>query len=114
MSRNITTSEHRLIRGLLAAAVALGASAHVTQRMTRRALKQNPPHGKFVEADGVRLHYTEHGDSSGPTVILVHGNGAMAREMEISGLADRLAQKFHVVIFDRPGYGHSERPTGHG
>jgi pimeloyl-ACP methyl ester carboxylesterase len=114
MSRHLRTSEHRLLRGLLAATVALGASAYVTRRMTRRAIEQSPPQGKFVEADGVRLHYTESGDPSRPAVILVHGNGAMGREMEISGLAERLASRYHVVVFDRPGYGHSERPTGRG
>lgn len=108
MSQNTS----RLIRGLLAGTVALGASAYVSRRMARRALAENPPTGKFVVAHDVRLHYTEHGSSTSPTVVLLHGNGTMAREMEISGLPELLAQDFHVIVFDRPGYGHSERPKG--
>jgi pimeloyl-ACP methyl ester carboxylesterase len=99
-------------RGLMAGALALTASAWITRRMTRRVQARTPPHGKFVLAQGVRLHYTEYGKAGRPTVVLVHGNGAMAREMEISGLPELLARDFHVLVFDRPGYGYSERPYG--
>ena len=97
---------------LLAAACALGVCALVTRRMTQRAVAQSPPEGKFVDANGVRLHYTQHGRPDRAAVVLVHGNGAMAREMQISGLVQLLERDFHVLVFDRPGYGHSERPTG--
>jgi pimeloyl-ACP methyl ester carboxylesterase len=97
---------------LIAAAVVLGSCAYLTRRLTKRALADNPPRGAFVEADGVRLHYTEHGDPRCPPLVMVHGNGAMAQELEISGLVDLAARSFHVYVFDRPGYGHSERPAG--
>lgn len=97
---------------LLAAACALGVCALVTRRMTQRAVAQSPPEGNFVDANGVRLHYTQHGLPNRAAVVLVHGNGAMAREMEISGLVQLLERDFHVFVFDRPGYGHSERPGG--
>jgi pimeloyl-ACP methyl ester carboxylesterase len=97
---------------LLAGVVLLGASAYLTRRKTRQAVEKNPPQGRFVVADGIRLHYTEHGDPTRPPVVLVHGNGAMAREMELSGLVERLTPGFRVIVFDRPGYGHSERPNG--
>ena len=97
---------------LLAAACALGVCALVTRRMTQRAVAQYPPEGNFVDANGVRLHYTQHGLPNRAAVVLVHGNGAMAREMEISGLVQLLERDFHVFVFDRPGYGHSERLSG--
>jgi pimeloyl-ACP methyl ester carboxylesterase len=34
----------------------------------------------------------------------------MVQDFESSGLIDRLAQKHRVVAFDRPGFGHSDRP----
>jgi pimeloyl-ACP methyl ester carboxylesterase len=34
----------------------------------------------------------------------------MIKELEISGILNVLAQDYRVVAFDRPGFGHSERP----
>ena len=107
-------SNFKPIARLLGAAAVLGASWAVTRVMTARAQAQNPPQGRFVEAQGLRLHYTVHGDASHPPLVLLHGNGASATEMEISGLVEHAARRFRVYVFDRPGYGHSDRPAeGH-
>jgi pimeloyl-ACP methyl ester carboxylesterase len=74
----------------------------------RQAERQHPPTGRFIEVDGVKLHYLERGD--GPPVVLLHGNGAIARDFEGSGVIDRLAARHRVIAFDRPGFGYSERP----
>lgn len=93
-------------------AAALAACALVVQRKTRAVEAAHPPRGRFVDADGVRLHFTVHGrDESPQTVVLLHGNGATGQEMEISGLAKLLAERYRVIVFDRPGYGHSDRPA---
>jgi pimeloyl-ACP methyl ester carboxylesterase len=109
--RTETLPRGPLLLGLAGAAL-LGAAAYTTHRMTREAQAQNPPKGRFVAGDGVELHYTEHGDPSRPAVVLLHGNGAMVQEMELSGLVELAAQNFRVLVFDRPGYGHSDRPPG--
>lgn len=98
---------------LVAGAAALGACAVATREMTRKAMAANPPRGRFVAAGGMRLHYTEHGDASKPPLVLLHGTGMMARELELSGLVRQAARDFRVLVFDRPGYGHSQRPAGH-
>jgi pimeloyl-ACP methyl ester carboxylesterase len=64
--------------------------------------------GRFVTVDGVRLHYVEKG--SGPPVVFLHGNGAMVEDMLISGVVDAAASAYRAIVFDRPGFGHSERP----
>jgi len=92
-----------------ASAAALAATALVVRQEARRAERENPPTGKFVTVDGVRLHFVDTG-GSGPAVVLLHGNGAMIADMEISGLIDRAARNYRVIAFDRPGYGYSERP----
>jgi pimeloyl-ACP methyl ester carboxylesterase len=74
------------------------------------AEKRNPPLGKFIECDGVRLHYIERGDADAPCVVLFHGNGSMIQDFTISGLIDCLAAHNRVICFDRPGFGFSERP----
>jgi len=72
--------------------------------------RKNPPTGKFIECDGVKVHYREWGDVTAPCVVLFHGNGAMIQDFIGSGLIDVLARRHHVLCFDRPGYGHSQRP----
>lgn len=97
---------------LLAGAALLGASAYFAHHKARQATAAHPPRGRFVGVDGVRLHFTAHGDPSNPPLVMLHGNGSMALELELSGLVERAARDFHVLVFDRPGYGHSERPAG--
>ena len=92
----------------LLTAAGLAASFFYVQAKTRKAEQDNPPAGRFVEVDGVRLHYLERG--SGPPLVLLHGNGILANDFDTSGLIDRAAERYRVIAFDRPGYGHSERP----
>src|SRR3954452_15624671 len=44
---------------LLGSAAALGAAALYTNKMTRDAEGETPPIGRFLDVDGVRLHYLE-------------------------------------------------------
>ena len=96
--------------GLLAAgtAVTAAATAAWVESRARRAEREHPPTGRFVDIDGVRLHYVERGE--GPPVVLIHGNTVSLLDFEASGLIDRLALGHRVIAFDRPGYGHSTRP----
>jgi pimeloyl-ACP methyl ester carboxylesterase len=95
---------------LLAAGAALAVSALVVRYRTRRVEMENPPLGAFIEVDGVRLHYVERGE--GPPLVLLHGDGTMMQDFDVSGLLDLAAQHYRVIVFDRPGYGYSERPRG--
>jgi pimeloyl-ACP methyl ester carboxylesterase len=74
------------------------------------AERRNPPIGSFIECEGLRLHYLERGDPSAPCVVLFHGNGSMIQDLLISGVVDRLAPRYRVLCFDRPGFGYSQRP----
>jgi pimeloyl-ACP methyl ester carboxylesterase len=98
----------RLGAAAATAALAFGAAAIWNARRARQAVRDNPPHGLFYKIDGVHLHYLDRGD--GPILVLLHGNGAMAQDFEISGVLDRLAERYRVIAFDRPGFGHTNRP----
>jgi pimeloyl-ACP methyl ester carboxylesterase len=76
--------------------------------LARRAERESPPKGKFIEVNGVRLHYLEQGD--GEPLVLLHGNGSMIQDFASSGLIAASSKSYRVFAFDRPGYGHSERP----
>lgn len=93
---------------LLAAAVVLVFLAVANHAAARRAERRNPPRGAFVEVDGVRLHHTDRG--TGRPVVLLHGNAVSGDDYDTSGLAERLVGTCRVIVFDRPGFGHSERP----
>ncbi len=95
---------------LLAAGGTLAGLALVNGAQSKRAERDHPPLGRFLEVGGARLHYVERG--SGPPILLVHGNGTMVEDWMISGLFDELAKTNRVVAIDRPGFGHSSRPRG--
>lgn len=103
-------STRSLINKAAGVAAFLTVCSLVVQRQTRQAEAANPPSGRFIEADGVRLHYIERGAPDAPPLVMLHGMGAMAEELVLSGLVDRAAKRYRVIVFDRPGYGYSERP----
>jgi len=90
------------------AAIALAASAVLVNKRAAQAERTHLPRGRFVTVDGVRLHYVETG--SGPPLVFLHGNGAMVEDMLSSGVIDHAASTYRAIVFDRPGFGHSERP----
>jgi len=90
------------------AGAALAGTALLNVSRARRAERENPPLGRFVTIDGVRLHFVERGQ--GPAIVLLHGNGTMIEDWIVSGVLDDLAKTNRVIAFDRPGFGHSERP----
>jgi pimeloyl-ACP methyl ester carboxylesterase len=66
------------------------------------------PHDRFVETRMGRIHYLEAGVGAGPTLILVHSNGASAYEYEF--VIEDLAKRYHVIAWDMPGQGDSDYP----
>ena len=79
--------------------VALAASAILNRVLAKKAERRNPPMGRFITVDGVRLHYVERG--TGSSLVLLHGNGSMIQDFESSGLIDLAAKKYRVIAFDR-------------
>jgi pimeloyl-ACP methyl ester carboxylesterase len=109
--RRASSGWSRTATVLAGSAATLAAAALYNTYRTRRAEREHPPAGRFLDLDGVRLHYLERGE--GPPVVLIHGNVVTAEDWALSGVLDRVAARGHrVIAFDRPGYGHSERPRG--
>ncbi|CAO4192464.1 alpha/beta fold hydrolase [Methylorubrum extorquens] len=103
-----TRRQSWLAPALVGAAAALGASALYAVAKTREAERRDPPIGRFMTVNGVRLHCFEQGQ--GEPLVLIHGNGTMIQDFLVSGIVDELAKRHRVIIIDRPGYGYSERP----
>ena len=52
-------SPHPVAVGVAAAAAALTISALLNHLIVKKAERDNPPSGKFVDVGGIRLHYVE-------------------------------------------------------
>ncbi|WP_330335094.1 SDR family oxidoreductase [Streptomyces sp. NBC_00536] len=64
---------------------------------------------RWVSTGGVELCVVELGDAERPTVVLVHG---YPDSKEVwSEVAERLAEHFHVVLYDVRGHGRSTAPV---
>jgi pimeloyl-ACP methyl ester carboxylesterase len=105
--RTITLA-HPYLTAAAAVISALALSALANRRLAKKAVRDNPPCGHFLVIDGVRLHYLERG--VGEPLVLLHGNGSMIQDFDSSGLIDLAARNYRVIVFDRPGFGHSDRP----
>jgi hypothetical protein len=61
-----------------------------------------------VMVDGIEVFYREAGPADAPTILLLHGFPSSSRRWE--PLLIRLADTFHLVAPDYPGFGHSDVP----
>jgi len=58
--------------------------------------------------EGVEVFYREAGEASSPTLLLLHGFPSASHQF--TRLIDRLADRYHLVAPDYPGFGHSSSP----
>ena len=104
----VTFSRYPAITAFAGVATLMAAAAIANRHYAKKAQRDNPPRGRFIDVDGVHLHYVERGN--GRPLVLFHGNGSMIQDFESSGLIDLAAENYRVIVFDRPGFGHSLRP----
>lgn len=95
---------------VIAAGAVLGvlAGTAIINAYFARSAERHNRRGRFITVDGVRLHYIERG--SGEPLVLFHGNGTMMEDLISSGLVAEAQDQYRVIVFDRPGFGHSSRP----
>ncbi len=104
--RNIKAHPYVVGAGGVVALLVISAIANA--KLAKTAERNNPPTGRFLEVDGVQIHYLDQGE--GEPLVLLHGSGSMFQDFQCSGLIDLASQKYRVLAFDRPGYGYTERP----
>ena len=69
---------------------------------------KHPTYYRTIAIDGLSIFYREAGPKDGPTILLLHGLPSSSRMFE--PLFDRLADRYHLVAPDYPGFGHSDWP----
>jgi len=64
---------------------------------------------RVVQVDGVDIFYREAGPADAPSVLLLHGFPTSSHMFR--NLIPQLADRYHVVAPDYPGYGNSSAPA---
>ena len=68
---------------------------------------------RFLEVDGISIHYNEAGD--GPVLLCTHGGGPGANAWDNTRHSfDRLSRDFRVILMDLPGFGESQKHVSRG
>jgi pimeloyl-ACP methyl ester carboxylesterase len=66
-------------------------------------------HSRFVDVDGMRVHYQEAGDAKSPALVLIHGFASST--LVWSKVFLKLAEAgYRVIAVDMLGYGYSAKP----
>jgi pimeloyl-ACP methyl ester carboxylesterase len=103
-----------LTRSLLAISLILGSLSAVPSKAAE------PPAGSGVSANrlttyktvtvkGLNIFYREAGPSNGPAILLLHGFPSSSRMFDT--LMSLLADRYHLIAPDYPGFGNSEAPS---
>jgi len=69
---------------------------------------KNPVTYKTILVDSLKIFYREAGDKNKPTIILLHGFPSSSHMYQ--NLINELADNYHVIAPDYPGFGQSSAP----
>src|SRR3954471_18003948 len=64
---------------------------------------------KTVSVNGLNIFYRGAGPSKGPAILLLHGFPSSSRMFDT--LLPLLADRYHLIAPDYPGFGNSEAPS---
>jgi pimeloyl-ACP methyl ester carboxylesterase len=97
----------RFIFRVLATALVLSNLA-VMDAQKEKETMEYPVSYRSVKVDGLSIFYREAGPKDAPTILFLHGLPSSSRMFQ--PLLTRLADRYHLVAPDYPGYGHSDWP----
>jgi pimeloyl-ACP methyl ester carboxylesterase len=100
---------YKLIAVVAAAFISLTQPALAADRPANVDVKvalSNRVHYRSVDVDGVKVFYREAGNPANPTLLLLHGFGATS--FMFRDLMPVLADRYHPVAPDLPGFGFTE------
>lgn len=107
-----TKNDVRLAAVKITLAIMLGlVSATLAMAQDGNKTDANPTVVKYKteKIDGLDIFYREAGPKDAPTVLLLHGFPTSSHMFR--NLIPKLADKYHVIAPDYPGYGYSSMPS---
>jgi pimeloyl-ACP methyl ester carboxylesterase len=99
----------RISRIEVLASLILASFEFLSQGQGKEASMKYPTLYRTTRIDGLSLFYREAGPKDAPVILLLHGLPSSSRMFE--PLFARLANQFHMIAPDYPGFGHSDAPT---
>lgn len=100
--------KYRFLTAVLATVAALSSAGGSTQAQTIPSLSSTTTYNT-VSVDGVNIFYREAGPKDAPTILLLHGYPSSSRMF--ATLIPLLADRYHLVAPDYPGFGESDAPA---
>ena len=102
---------NRPIRSFLAlvTVIALGLTLSVATPALAAEISPTRAHHKTINVDGLEIFYREAGSRTMPTLLLLHGFPTSSQMFR--NLIPALADRYHVVAPDYPGFGNSSMPA---
>src|SRR5947207_2421965 len=98
----------RKIGVFLTMLIAVSLSANLTNYAQLMKSADSGVTYKSVKIDGLDIFYREAGDKAKPTILLLHGFPTSSHMFR--NLIPALADKFHLIAPDYPGFGLSSAP----
>jgi pimeloyl-ACP methyl ester carboxylesterase len=92
-----------MVISVMLASFQLPAQTHEKERSM-----QDSTFYRTIHIDGLSIFYREAGRKDAPTILLLHGLPSSSRMFQ--PLLTRLADNYHLVAPDYPGFGHSDWP----
>ncbi|MDR3519108.1 MAG: alpha/beta hydrolase [Azospirillaceae bacterium] len=99
--------KHGLAAASIAAATVLASAAGMAHAQTVPFLSSTTTY-RTVMVDGLKIFYREAGPPDAPTLLLLHGYPSSSRMF--ATLMPLLADRYHLVAPDDPGFGASDAP----
>jgi pimeloyl-ACP methyl ester carboxylesterase len=96
-----------ILRTLAATAIVFCITLVMDAQKKDKAMEQQVLY-RTVKVDGLSIFYREAGPKDAPTLLLLHGLPSSSRMFQ--PLLTRLADNYHLVAPDYPGFGHSDWP----
>jgi pimeloyl-ACP methyl ester carboxylesterase len=97
-----------MIKWLAAAALAANALSGAVEAAPALTSDSSTTTYHTVVVDGLNLFYREAGPKQAPTILLLHGYPSSSRMF--ATLIPLLADRYHLVAPDYPGFGESDAP----
>jgi pimeloyl-ACP methyl ester carboxylesterase len=95
------------IAWILAMSVTVGTTLAANAQKKDQTMEQQVSY-RAIQVDGLSIFYREAGPKDAPTILLLHGLPSSSRMFQ--PLLTRLADNYHLVAPDYPGFGHSDWP----
>jgi pimeloyl-ACP methyl ester carboxylesterase len=111
VSRDPMVARRRLVSAVSGATIGLaafGAAANAAPPSTASTAASRVTHYRTKNVDGINIFYREAGSPSAPVVVLLHGFPTSSHMFR--NLIPALADRYHVIAPDYPGFGQSDMP----